>query len=115
VGVSGGGLDLGGDALSCVGVADREGHLRAGCGERTRGLGADTGCSTGHDDPAAGQIDPGDNLGGGGFPFEGRGDRLGHRHAGSRVFGGTAQPTLDFMGSDAVRRRPLLGCETRER
>src|SRR5271155_4167787 len=69
-----------------------------------RGLGADTGCPTGHDDPAAGQIDPGDNLGGGGFPFEGRGDRLGHSHAGSRVFGGTAEPTLDFMDSDAVRR-----------
>jgi hypothetical protein len=66
--VSGGGLDLRGDALSCVGVADREGHLCAGGSERTRGLEADTGCPTGHDDPAAGQIDPGDNLGGAGFP-----------------------------------------------
>ena len=52
----------------------------------------------------AAQIDPADDLGSGCFPFEGRGDRLGHSHAGSRVFGGTAEPTLDFTDSDAVRR-----------
>ncbi len=80
VGVGATGHDRRRDTLSCVGVADREGHLRADGGERTCGLQADTRCPTGHDDPAAAQIDPADDLGSGCFPFEGRGDGCGLSH-----------------------------------
>jgi hypothetical protein len=46
-----------GGALPLCAVADRQGHLRAGAGERPGGFDADAGRSPGHDDPAAGQAD----------------------------------------------------------
>ena len=67
----GGGLDIGGGALAGVGVADGQGHLRAGAGQRAGGLQPDPGRATGHDGALAGQVDTGDHLGGGRLSIEG--------------------------------------------
>jgi len=68
VGVGATGHDRRRDTLSCVGVADREGHLRADGGEaHVLSPGRYPIAPTGHDDPAAAQIDPADDLGSGLF------------------------------------------------
>ena len=61
-------------AAPAVGVADGEGHLGAGAGERPGGLDADAGRAAGDDRALAGQVDAGDDLGGGGLGAERCGD-----------------------------------------
>jgi hypothetical protein len=70
-GASGGAGDVRGDPLSGLDVADRQGHGRAGPGERSGRLDADSGGGTGHDGGPSPEVEPRHDLGGGGVGSEG--------------------------------------------
>jgi hypothetical protein len=72
--VAGAGDDVPGGAVARLFVADGEGDLGAGTGQRAGGLDADAGGPAGHDGPAAGQIDAVHDLGGRGLCGERGGD-----------------------------------------
>src|ERR1700682_5419982 len=90
--VAGAGGDIVGNPLASLQVAHREGHLGVGGSQRPGGFDADPGCATCDDRPAAGQVNSGNDLGGGGLRREVGGDSLVVHRATSRA--GVKPPTL---------------------
>ena len=74
-------LDAGEHLARVLGPAGRDDDVRAGAGERARGLQAEARVAAGDDREPAGEVDAGEDLGGGAAVAEARVDRmLGSRH-----------------------------------